>query len=184
VRTCHYCHEGIANSVRVCPHCGQDLIHRPSSLDIDAGGGGVVGSITQRFTRFDEAYPALHARTLVQSAALFLVLVLVYGIYLHGVVTSMASGQTEYTIDELLWPLAKYCLISGAPFALLASLDPAWGSENAAPVALIAWVVAFERTSRQYGGACPKMFALFFIPLVFSALAAHTIVRGSSSASV
>ena len=119
----------------------------------------------------------------MQSAILFLVILIVYGIYLHGVVTGMASGKTEYTLDELMWPLAKYCLISGAPFAVLASLDPAWESENAAPVALIAWVVVFEYTSRQSGGTCPKVFALFFVPLVFSALAAYTIARASSGRS-
>ena len=169
--------------MRECPHCGQDLIHRPSAADVDAKVGGIAGFVQQRLARFEEAHPAFQTRTIVQSAALFLVLVVVYGIYLHGVVAGMASGQTEYTLGELMWPLAKYCLISGAPFAVLALLDPAWGSENAAPVALVAWIVVFQYISQKSGGTCPKTFALFFVPLVVSALAAHTIARASSSRS-
>jgi len=119
-------------------------------------------------------------RRIVQSAGLFLVLVLVYGVYLHGAVASMAV-QSEYTLDELMWPLLKYGLISGAPFALLALFDPAWESEHAAPVALVAWIVAFEYISRQSGGTCPKIFALLFVPLVLSALAAHTVARASGT---
>jgi hypothetical protein len=38
----------------------------------------------------------------------FLVLVLVYGIYLHGVVTSMASGQTEFSV------LAAHTIVRGS----------------------------------------------------------------------
>ncbi len=179
MRKCHFCREGIADSVRVCPHCGLDLIHQPPRPDVDANAGGTLGFIKQRLARLDELHPTLPTRTICQSAVLFLVLVIVYGIYLHVVVTGIANGPAEITLDELMWPLAKYCLISGAPFAALASLDPAWGSENAAPVALVAWVVVFNYTSRRYGGACPTAFALFFVPLVFSALVAHTVARTS-----
>jgi hypothetical protein len=122
----------------------------------------------------------ISTRTVLQSAALFAVLVVVYGVYLRGAVASMAV-QSEYTLDELMWPLLKYGLISGAPFALLALVDPGWESEHAAPVALGAWGVAFQYVSRQSGGTCPKTFALLFIPLVLSALAAHTVARASGA---
>jgi len=164
VRKCHSCREGIADSDRLCPHCGFDLIRRPSGADVNADARGLARLITHA-----------PARTIVQSAALFVVLVGVYGVYLHGAVSGMAV-QSEWQLDELMWPLVKYCLISGDPFALLASLDPGWKSEHAAPVALVAWVVVFQYISHRTP-TCPKTFAFLFVPLVFSALAAHTIVR-------
>ncbi|HEV3216792.1 MAG TPA: hypothetical protein VGZ27_13760 [Vicinamibacterales bacterium] len=90
----------------------------------------------------------------------------------------MIHGPRVIEISDVTWSLAKYCLISGAPFAVLAVVDRQWRSANAAPVALAAWVAVFWFISRKYGSnGCPLAFALFFIPLVFSALLAHRIGR-------
>ena len=164
MRKCHSCREGIADADRVCPHCGFELVRRARGAGDNSDARGLARFITHGPTRL-----------VVQGAALFVVLVGVYGVYLHGAVSGMAV-QSEWELSELMWPLAKYCLISGAPFALLASLDHGWKSEHAAPVALVAWVVVFHYISSRTP-TCPKTFAFLFVPLVSSALAAHTIVR-------
>ena len=176
-RKCHFCHERIADAARVCPHCGADLIHvpplhpPPQAVDAVADGGTFAAFIRARFT----------TRTVLQSAGLFVVLVVIYAIYLRGIVEGIVSGPREIALSDLIWPLAKYCVISGAPFAALAAADREWQSESAARVAMTAWAAVFSFVSRRYGSdGCPVSFALFFIPLVFSAAAAHTIGRASS----
>jgi hypothetical protein len=115
-----------------------------------------------------------------QAAGLFVILVVIYALYLQGIIDGMLYGPRVITLGDVMWPLAKYCLISGAPFAVLASADREWQSKNAAPVALAAWVAVFWFVSRKYGSeGCPVAFVFFFIPLVFSALAAHQIGRAS-----
>jgi hypothetical protein len=182
VRKCHFCHEGIADVARVCPHCGADLIHRPPREDADdvAKTGALAAFIKERVATFCEDHPTITRRTVFQSAGLFVILVVIYAIYLQGIVDGMISGPRVIALSDLMWPLAKYCLISGAPFAVLASADREWQSANAAPVALAAWVAVFWFVSRKYGSeGCPVAFALLFIPLVFSALTAHKIGRAS-----
>jgi hypothetical protein len=105
-----------------------------------------------------------------QSAALLVVLIVIYGFYLNAIVTGGIAQP-----GDLLWPLAKVCLFSGAPFGVLAFIDRDWESENAAPVALLAWVAVFGLFSWKHDGGCPSVFALLFVPLVFSALIAHRI---------
>jgi hypothetical protein len=166
VRKCHFCHEGIADAARVCLQCSADLIHRPPRQDVPEPGA----LIKDRIATFEEN------RTLFQSAALFVILVVIYAIYLQGIVDGTPKLRM---LSDLAWPLAKFCLISGAPFAVLAFVDRDWGSEDAAPVALAAWVAVFWFFSQKYDGGCPMSFALFFLPLVLSALAAHKIARAS-----
>ena len=106
-----------------------------------------------------------------EGAGLFVVLAVVYAIYLQGLVDA-ADAVVRPDLTRLL---AKFCLISGVPFAVLAFADRDWESEHAAPIALLAWGAAFWYFSQKYGAGCPTEFSLFFIPLVISALAAHTI---------
>jgi hypothetical protein len=165
VRKCRFCHEHIADVARVCPHCSAELIRRPPGPDADS---------------FDEtgALPALvndHLRHVV----LFLIVAVIYAIYLHrllnGYLDGIVNGPEVDVFSDLLWPLAKLFVISGAPFAVMAFAHRDWESQDAAPVALAAWVAVFGFFSWNYGAGCPFGFALFFGPLVFSALAAHKI---------
>jgi hypothetical protein len=179
MRKCHFCHEGIADVARVCAHCGADLIHRAPRQDVDeAAETGAWAVIKDRVATFGEDHPAITRRTVLQSAGLFVILVVIYSTYLQGIIEGMIHGPRVLEVSDVMWPLAKYCLISGAPFVVLAAADRHWQSANAAPVALAAWVAVFWFISRKYGSdGCPMAFALFFIPLVFSALAAHKIGR-------
>jgi zinc ribbon protein len=180
VRKCHFCHEGIADVARVCPHCGADLIHRTPSQGVDevAKAGAFAAFIKDRVATFGEDHPTITRRTVLQSAGLFVILVAIYLIYLQGIIEGMIHGPRVLELSDVMWPLAEYCLISGAPFAVLAAADRQWQSANAAPVALAAWVAVFWFISRKYGSeGCPMAFAFFFIPLIFSALAAHKIGR-------
>jgi hypothetical protein len=153
----------VADAARVCPHCSANLIHPPPRQDVDgvAEPGAWAAFIKDH-------------RTVCQSAALFVVLVVIYAIYLQGIV----DGTPHLVrLSDLTWPLAKFCLISGAPFGVVAFVDREWESGDAAPVAITAWAAVFWFFSQKYDGGCPMSFALFFLPLVFSALAAHKIAR-------
>jgi hypothetical protein len=177
VRKCHFCQEGIADLARVCPHCSSDLIHRPPVQD--AGGfaeTGALGFIKDRLATFDENHPTM--RRVLQYGGLFVTLMIIYAIYLQGIIEGMIeNGPDEIMPGDLVWALVKFCLISGAPFAVVAYADREWERENVAPVALAAWVAVFGYCARKYGVACPAAFALFFLPLVFSAIVAHKIGR-------
>jgi hypothetical protein len=180
MRKCHFCHEGVADVARMCPLCGADLIHSAPRQGVDevAETGALAAFIKDRVATFGEDHPTITRRTVFQSAGLFVILVIIYSIYLQGIIEGMINGPRVLELSDVMWPLAKYCLISGAPFVVLAAADRQWHSANAAPVALAAWVAVFWFISRKYGSeGCPMAFALFFIPLVFSALAAHKIGR-------
>ena len=163
MRKCHFCHDPIADTTRRCPHCGANLIHRrgPDYSTLR----GAVRTWRERLQEDGRA------RVMFQSAVLFVVLVITYAFYLHGLVNSGGI----ITVGDLVWGFVKISLISGAPFAIWAYADREWQSENAAPVALAAWVAVFAYFSRKYGSACPFAFVLLFVPLVISALVAHKL---------
>jgi hypothetical protein len=69
--------------------------------------------------------------------ALFCILVAIYAIYLAMRLRVVHAGNGP---DSLFGPIAKVCLISALPFAVLAYSDEAWCSDDAAPVCLAAWI--------------------------------------------
>ena len=120
-------------------------------------------------------------RTVFQTAGLFTVLLVIYTIYLQAFLEAVLHAPPPETPSQIMWPLAKFCLMSGAPFAVMGFANPDWKSANATPVALAAWVVVFWFVSRKYGTACPLTFALNFVPLMVSARVAHKIGRRQSA---
>jgi hypothetical protein len=94
-----------------------------------------------------------------------------YGVYMQSVVDAANAPVPP----DLLRPLLMFCLISSAPFALLAFADRDWAAELAAPVALTAWAAVFGYFSHRYGQDCPIECALLFLPLMLSAVTAHAI---------
>ncbi|HXM67064.1 MAG TPA: hypothetical protein VN911_10060 [Candidatus Acidoferrum sp.] len=111
----------------------------------------------------------LGQRRAQQYLGLFCVLAIIYSIYLHGIL----SGTAEVNLGG--WPLAKFCLISALPFAVLAFADKTWTSSDAAPVSLGAWAAVFGGFSMKYGSGCPITAAALFLPLVLAALLAHIV---------
>lgn len=69
-------------------------------------------------------------------------------------------------------PLAKLCLISALPFAVLTYADAAWCSSDAGPVCVAAWVAASITLSFKCP-ICVVGLAVTFFPFVLSALLAH-----------
>src|SRR5919109_3050269 len=110
-------------------------------------------------------------RSISECVGLFVVLLVTYALYMQSVVD---AGNATVPPD-LLRPLLKFCLISGAPFAVLAFADRDWASELAAPVALSAWATVFGYFAYKYGPVVPTECALLFLPLMLSALTAHAI---------
>jgi len=105
-------------------------------------------------------------RKVFECLGLFCFLVVTYAIYLalHLRVVHAGPEQVE--------PLAKLCLISAFPFALLAYSDKAWSSHDAAPVCLAAWIavcVGFSFHCR----ICALGLAVTFFPFILCALVAH-----------
>lgn len=108
-----------------------------------------------------------------QFLALFCFLVVVYAIYIAIHLRMIHAGT------ELLASLAKLCLISALPFAVLAYSDREWCSNDAAPVCLAAWIAACFVLSFQCK-ICMVGLATVFFPFILSALLAHglgTLVR-------
>jgi hypothetical protein len=104
-----------------------------------------------------------------QYLGLFFVLVVIYSIYLKSMVDG--SGLPEFS----LWSLAKFSLISALPFGVLAYSDQLWGSSEAAKVSSVAWIVVFGGFELKYPDACPVIWFLLFVPLLFSAQLGHTV---------
>jgi hypothetical protein len=109
-------------------------------------------------------------RKVLRCFGLFCFLLVTYAVYLamHLRVVHTAPDQ----LDSLIGPLAKLCFISALPFALLAYSDKAWGSNDAAPVCLAAWITVCVGFSFQCK-ICALGLALPFFPLILSALLAH-----------
>jgi len=107
-----------------------------------------------------------------QYLGLFCLLVVIYSIYLKGVIE---GRNVEVELSAPVWSLAKFCCISALPFGVLACSDQPWRSSDAAPVSVAAWVVVFGALSLKYPGQCPFSAFLLFVPLVLSALLGHTV---------
>ncbi len=108
-------------------------------------------------------------RKIFQYPALFCFLVVIYAIYLAMHLGITHAGTAP---DSLFGPLAKLCLISALPFAVLAYSDKGWCSNDAAPVCLGAWITACVSLSFECKICALGMAAVFF-PFLFSALLAH-----------
>ncbi len=108
-------------------------------------------------------------RKTLQYLALFCFLVVIYAIYLAMHLRVIHAGNEP---DSLFGPLAKLCLISGLPFAVLAYADKDWCSNDAGPVCLGAWIAACVGLSFQCK-VCALGVATVFFPFIFSALLAH-----------
>jgi presenilin-like A22 family membrane protease len=107
-------------------------------------------------------------RKAFQCLALFCFLVVTYAVYLAMHLRAVHAGQ----VDSLIGPLAKLCVISALPFAVLAYSDKAWCSNDAAPVCLAAWITVCVGFSFQCK-LCALGLALPFFPFILSALLAH-----------
>jgi len=109
-------------------------------------------------------------RKTVECVGLFCFLVVTYGIYLaiqlRVLQTALDPG------DSLLGPLAKLCLISALPFAVLAYSDNDWCSEDAAPVCLAAWIAVCVGFWLRCP-ICVVSLAVTFFPFILSTLLAH-----------
>jgi hypothetical protein len=95
-------------------------------------------------------------RKTFQYLALFFFLVVIYAIYLAMHLRAIHAATES---DSLFGPLAKLCLISALPFAVLAYSDKGWCSNDAAPVCVAAWITACVGLSFQ----C-KICALDWLP--------------------
>jgi hypothetical protein len=122
-------------------------------------------------TDSDVAALGINQRKVFQYLGLFCVLVVIYSIYLKGVV----KGPEQVELSAFMWPLAKFCFISALPFGVLACSDQPWRSSDAAPVSVAAWVAVFGVFSLKYPDGCPFAAFLLFVPLVLSALLGHTV---------
>lgn len=108
-------------------------------------------------------------RKVFQYLALFCFLVVIYATYLAMHLRVVHAGTEP---DSLFGPLAKLCLISALPFAVLAYSDEAWCSNDAAPVCLVAWITVCVGLSFQCK-ICALGLATVFLPFILSALLAH-----------
>lgn len=105
-------------------------------------------------------------RKVFQYLALFCFLVIIYAIYLAMHLKAVHSG------DSIGGTLARLCLISALPFAVLAYSDEEWCSNDAAPICLAAWITVCVGLSFQCK-ICMLGLATVFFPFIFSALVAH-----------
>jgi len=108
-------------------------------------------------------------RKVLQYLALFCFLVVIYALYLAMHLRGIHAG-TE--LNSLFGSLAKLCLISALPFAVLAYSDEAWCSNDAGPVCLAAWITVCVGFSFQCK-ICAFGLATVFFPFILSALSAH-----------
>jgi presenilin-like A22 family membrane protease len=108
-------------------------------------------------------------RKVVQYLALFCILVIIYAIYLAMHLRVIRAGIEP---DSVFGPLAKLCLLSALPFAVLAYSDNTWCSNDAAPVCVAAWIAVCLGFSFQCKICALGMTTIFF-PFILSALLAH-----------
>jgi hypothetical protein len=99
----------------------------------------------------------------LQYLGLFCFLVVPYAIYL-----GMHLGVLHAGSDQL----ARVCLISALPFAVLAYSDNHWSSNDAAPVCLAAWIAVCVAFSFKCT-ICVIGLAVTFFPFILSAILAH-----------
>jgi hypothetical protein len=113
----------------------------------------------------------INRRKVFQYLGLFCVLVVIYSIYMKGIVDGPDAGE----LNAPVWSLAKFCMISALPFGVLAWSEQPWRSSDAAPVSVAAWTAVFGGFLLKYPGGCPFAAFLLFVPLVLSALLGHTV---------
>jgi hypothetical protein len=130
----------------------------------------VVPLIKDR-TDSDVAALGINRNKIFMYLGLFCVLVVMYSIYLKGII----DGPDALEVRSPMWTLAKFCLISAVPFGVLACTDQPWRSSDAAPVAVAAWIAVFGAFLLKYPDGCPLAAVLLFVPLVLSALLGHTV---------
>jgi hypothetical protein len=106
---------------------------------------------------------------LFQYVGLFFVLVVIYSIYLKGILDGRPGIEISW------WSLAKLCLVSGLPFGVLACSDQPWRSRDAASLCFLAWCVVYGGYELRYSLQCPAIWFVLFVPLVLSALLGHTL---------
>jgi len=123
----------------------------------------------------DVAALGIDGRKVFQYAGLFCVLAIIYSIYLKGAIEVLFSAPGDAAPHAFARQLMKVCVVSALPFALLAYADRPWRSTDAAPVSVAAWIAVFGGFVVKYGDACPIPAFVLFVPLVFSALAGHTL---------
>jgi hypothetical protein len=150
-----------------------------------AFGGCVAGaSLIRDRADSDVAALGIDGRKLFQYVGLFCVLAVIYSIYLKGAIEVVFSAPGDTAPHAFARQLLKVCVVSALPFALLAYADRPWRSTDAAPVSVAAWVAVFAGFVVKYGDACPIPAFLLFVPLVFSALAGHTLGKVCNQESV
>jgi hypothetical protein len=130
----------------------------------------VVPLIKER-TDSDVAALGITRRKAFHYLGLFCVLVVIYSVYLKGII----AGPLAVELVSPGWLLARFCLISALPFGVLACFDQPWRSSDAAPVSVIAWSAVFGAFFLKHPGACPSAVFLMFVPLVLSALLGHAV---------
>jgi hypothetical protein len=109
-------------------------------------------------------------RKTLQYLALFCFLVSIYAIYLAILLGMIHAGTGP---DSLFGPLTlKLCFISALPVAVLAYSDKDWGSNDAAPVCVAAWIAVCFGFSLRCTLCALGMTTVFF-PFILSALVAH-----------
>ena len=129
-----------------------------------------------RFNGYCEDFK-IDPRRARQYLGLFCFLAVVYPIALATYIKFIAAAPVINGLGDLMRPLVKFCLVSALPFAVVACLDQNWHSSDAAPVCVAAWAAACAACTMIYGTRCPYAFLYPFVPLIFSALLAHTFAH-------
>ncbi len=123
-----------------------------------------------------EAFP----RKAMESAALFVVMGMIYSVYLKALWSIPACTEVELNLS-LVPILLKFLVFTGWPFALMAWLDETWTSKDAGRVFLVVFSTANLFWMHRYHHAfCPFSFATEMFPYVFGASVAHTIGLSAS----
>jgi hypothetical protein len=118
--------------------------------------------------RADSDVAALGDR-LFQYVGLFCVVVVIDSIYLNSI-----FNDSSHEVGTTGWSVARFFLLSGLPYGVLACSDQPWGNKHAAQVCVVAWMVVYGGFSLIYP-SCPKAAIGLFIPLLFSAVLGHTV---------
>lgn len=123
-------------------------------------------SIGRILRRYEDRLPAVFA--------LVVVLMVIYGLYLYRLI-AMNHEDSVTSFGVFIARILLVSFIGGAPFAVMAWLDPRWRSRHAAEIAIASWVMVFGVFAVVYGAKCPLVAIFLFIPLTFGALVGHNI---------
>jgi hypothetical protein len=115
-------------------------------------------------------------RKVYQYLGLFCFLLVIYSICIPGFVKFLAAEPPEgYGFGDLMKPLIGFCLVLALPFGVLAYLDKAWRSSDAASVIICAWFAVYLGISAQHAKLCPMGVAIPLLPFILSAHIAHSV---------